>query len=192
MRRLSIVTVLVAVCVSLLATPALAKSSGLARPLVVTEIMTAGLPDHPDTWFGSVAGDISGTQEGWGCAFDPGLGAVDPIFLGGAGPGYNVYVSDRGVITQYNFGVFIDGTWEFRNVGLVTEATGDWAYLLGWVSYAYGFTPDPATWVDMDPDIEGDQFTCTGYRVFLPPLPAKWGKLGVWNPRVMWPEVFTK
>ena len=136
MRRLSIVTVLVAVCVSLLATPALAKSSGLARPLVVTEIMTAGLPDHPDTWFGSVAGDISGTQEGWGCAFDPGLGAVDPIFLGGAGPGYNVYVSDRGVITQYNFGVFIDGTWEFRNVGLVTEATGDWAYLLGWVSYA--------------------------------------------------------
>ena len=76
--------------------------------------------------------------------------------------------------------VFIEGTWEFRNVGFVTDATGDWEYLLGWTTYAYGFTPDPAFWVDSHPDVEGDQFTCVGYRVFLPPLPAKWGKLGNW------------
>jgi hypothetical protein len=192
MRKLVITVVLVIACVGLLAAPAFAKQSGMLKPLVVTETMTAGLPDHPDTWFGSVSGDINGTQEGWGCAFEPGVGAMDPIFLGGASPGYNVYVTKRGVITQYNFGVFIDGTWEFRNVGLVTEATGKWAYLLGWVSYAYGFTPDPSTWGDMDPEIEGEQFTCTGYRVFLPPLPAMWGKLGVWKPGVMWPEVFTR
>jgi len=41
-------------------------------------------------------------------------------------------------------------------------------------------------------DIEGYQLTCVGYRVFLPPLPAKWGQLGVWKPRTMWPDIFTK
>jgi hypothetical protein len=92
-------------------------------------------------------------------------------------------LTDRGTITQYNRRVYIDQTWERRNVGMVTEATGDWACLLGCTSYAYDFTPNPETWGASEPDIEGYQLTCIGYRVFLPPLPAKWGKLGVWRPR---------
>ena len=192
MKKLLVVTILVAVCLGLAAGPALAKQGGMVKPLVVTETMTAGLPDHPDTWFGSVEGDIDGSQEGWTCYFEPGLGAMSAVFLGGAAPGYNVIITDRGTITQYNMGVYIDQTWEFRNVGLVTEATGDWAYLLGWTSYAYGFTPNPEIWGDSEPDIEGYQLTCVGYRVFLPPLPAKWGHLGVWKPRAMWPDIFTK
>jgi hypothetical protein len=177
MRKLLWVVV-VLLLVSVLAAPAAAKQTNKMKPLIVTETMTAGLPDHPDTWFGSVEGGINGTQEGWGCTFDPGPGTVSPIFLGGISPGYSLITTDRGSITFYKMDVYIEGTWEFRNVGFVTSANGDWEYLLGWTTYAYGFTPDPETWGDSEPDIEGYQLTCTGYRVFLPPLPAKWGKLG--------------
>ncbi len=109
---------------------------------------------------------------------------MSPVFLGGVSPAYNVIITDRDTITPYTMGAYLDVTWEFRDVGFVNDATGDWAYLVAWTTYAYGFTMDPSTW--------GDQYTCTGYRVFLPPLPAKWGKLGVWKPQVMWPDVFSK
>ena len=187
MKKLSIVTILVVVCLGLLAAPSPAKQGGMMKPLVVTETMTAGLPDHPDTWYGTVRGDIKGTEETWGLAFDPATtqwGGVSAVFLGGVGPGYGLIITDRGTITYYDLGVYIEDVWEFRNVGYVTEATGDWAHLLGWTSYAYGFTTDPNTW--------GDEYTCTGYRVFLPPLPAMWGKLGVWKPQAMWPDIFSK
>ena len=170
--RLIAAVLLVLIACLTLAAPSAARQKNKMKPLKVTETMTAGLSDHPDTWYGNVKGDINGTQEGWGCSFDPGPGAVSPIFLGGASPGYSLIITDRGTITFYKMDVYIDGSWEFRNVGFVTDATGDWEYLLGWVTYAYGFTTDPNTW--------GDQYTCTGHRVFLPPLPAKWGKLGLW------------
>ena len=188
MRTRLTVTVLLALIASLVLTaPAVATRKCAVEPLVVTETMTAGLPDHPDTWYGTVRGDIKGTEETWGLAFDPAttvFGDVSAVFLGGVGPGYGVISTDRGIITIYKLDVYIEGAWEFRNVGLVTEATGHWKYLVGWTTYAYGFTTDPNTW--------GDQYTCTGYRVFLPPLPAKWGKLGVWKPEAMWPDVFTR
>jgi hypothetical protein len=186
-QRLIVAVALVLITSVLLVAPATAKQCQTMRPLIVTETMTAGLPDHPETWYGNVNGDINGTQEGWGLAFDPetpALGAVSPIFLGGAGPGYNLIVTSRGSITFYTTGLYLDGTWEFRNVGFVTEATGRWRHLLGWATYAYGFTTDPGTW--------GDTYTCTGYRVFLPPLPARWGALGVWRPATMWPDIFPK
>ena len=185
--RLIVAVALVLIAAVVLAAPATAKQCPKVKPLIVIETMTTGLADHPDTWYGNVRGDINGTQEGWGLAFDPetpALGAVSPIFLGGAGPGYNLIVTCRGSITFYTTGLYIDGTWEFRNVGFVTEATGKWKYLLGWMTYGYGFTTDPFTW--------GDTYTCTGYRVFLPPLPAKWGRLGVWKPAEMWPDIFPK
>ena len=186
MRRLLWVVV-VLLLVSVLAAPAAAKQTNKMKPLIVTETMTAGLAEHADTWYGSVKGDINGTEESWGLAYDPEtplFGDVSPIFLGGAGPGFNLIITDRGTITVYTMGLYIEGTWEFRNVGFVTYATGDWEYLLGWMTYAYGFTTDPNSW--------GDTYTCTGYRVFLPPLPANWGKLGVWKPEAMWPDLFTK
>ena len=170
--RLTVAILLVLIASLALAAPASANQKHKMRPLIVHETMTAGLPDHPDTWYGTVRGDISGTQEGWGCTFDPGPGAVSPIFLGGASPGYSLIITDSGTITFYKMDIYIEGVWEFRNTGFVTDATGRWGYLLGWVTYAYGFTTDPNTW--------GDQYTCKGYRVFLPPLPAKWGKLGAW------------
>ena len=68
----------------------------------------------------------------------------------------------------------------------MTDATGKWKRLLGWVTYGYGFTTDPFTWAEDEP------VTVTGYRVFLPPLPAKWGKLGVWKPERLWGDVFSK
>jgi len=187
MKRTTVLATVLCLAVAVLgigAAPALAKPSVMMKPLVVTETMTAGLPDHPETWYGIVRGDIKGTEETWGCEFDPGAGAVSPVFLGGVGPGYGVISTDRGIITVYKMDIYIEGTWEFRNVGFVSDATGDWAYLVGWNTYAYGFTTDPFTW--------GDQYTCTGYRVFLPPLPAKWGKLGVWKPQVMWPGIVSK
>ena len=98
-------------------------------------------------------------------------GAGRHDLLGGISPGYSLIITDRGSITCYKMDVYIEGSWEFRNVGFVTDATGDWEYLLGWTTYAYGFTTDPYTW--------GETYTCTGYRVFMPPLPAKWGTLGI-------------
>ena len=186
-KRLIVAIALVLIASVVLVEPATAKQCHKMKPLVMTETMTAGLPDHPETWYGNVRGDINGSQEGWGLAFDPAtpaLGAVSPIFLGGAGPGYNVIITCRGRITFYTTGLYLDGTWEFRNVGFVTDATGEWRHLLGWVTYGYGFTTNPGTW--------GDTYTCTGYRVFLPPLPANWGKLGVWKPSAMWPDIFPK
>jgi hypothetical protein len=188
MRSRLLATVLVALIAALvLVAPSAAARKCTAGPLTVIETMTAGLPDHPDTWYGTVRGDIQGTEEGWGLAFDPAtpvFGGVSPIFLGGVGPGYGVITTDRGRITFYKMDVYIEGVWEFRNVGFVTDATGHWKYLIGWTTYAYGFTTDPNTW--------GDQYTCRGYRVFLPPLPARWGKLGVEKPAAMWPDIFTR
>jgi hypothetical protein len=57
---------------------------------------------------------------------------------------------------------------------VVTDATGKWKHLIGWMTYAYGFTTDPFTWGENEP------VTVMDYRVFMPPLPAKWGKLGEW------------
>jgi hypothetical protein len=169
-KRLLIAAVLALALSLTVVAPASAKVKDKSRPLVVTETMTAGLQDHPDTWYGSVSGAINGSEESWGCSFDPGLGAVSPILLGGASPGYNLIITDCGTITFYSMGIYIDAVWEFRNVGFVTDARGQWEYLLGWITYAYGVTADPNTWAF--------PYTCTGYRVFLPPLPAKWGSLG--------------
>ena len=169
--RLTLAVLLVLITSLVLAAPSQAKQMNKMEPLIVNEISTAGLPDHPETWYGTVSGAINGTQEGWGLPFDTGPGSISPIFLGGVSAGYNLIITDRGNITYYTLGTYIDGTWEFRSVGWVTDATGDWKYLVGWATYAYGFTTDPNTW--------GDTYTATGYRAFLPPLPAKWGKLGM-------------
>jgi hypothetical protein len=165
--RLTMTVLLVLIASLVLVAPSAANHKCEAGPLFVTETMTAGLPDHPDTWYGSLKGDINGTSESWGCTFDPGLGAMNPIILGGASPGYNVVTTRRGTITFYTMGIYFDGIWELRNVGLVTEATGAWRYLLGWVTYADGFSTDPSTW--------GDTYTYVGPRVFLPPSIAKGG-----------------
>ena len=186
-KRVLVAIALVVIASVVLAAPAGARQCDKMKPLVMIETMTAGLQDHPDTWYGNVKGDINGSQEGWNLAFDPAtpeFGLVDPIFLGGVGPSYNLIITRCGVITFYTTGLYVEGSWEFRNVGFVTDATGKWKRLLGWVTYGYGFTTDPNTW--------GDTYTCTGYRVFLPPLPAKWGKLGVWKPERLWGDVFSK
>jgi len=194
-KRLIVALALVVMASVVLVAPATAKQCCRMKPLVTIETMTAGLPDHPDTWYGTARGDIKGNSESWGLTFDPGtpeFGLVDPIFMGGVGPGYNIIDTRRGSITFYTTSLYLDGTWEFRNVGFVTDATGRWRHLLGWMTYGYGFTPDPEVWGDSHPCIEGDQLTCTSYRVFLPPLPADWGRLGVRRPSALWPDIFPR
>lgn len=168
-KTLTLAVLLVVVASLVLAAPAAAHHKHSMKPLIVIETMTAGLPGHE--WIGTARGDINGTNESWGCTFDPGLGAMSPLLLGGASPGYSLIITNRGAITLYSMGIFLDGTWEFRNVGFVTDATGHWKYLLGWMTYAYGFTIDPNDWPAV--------YTIKGYRVFLPPLPANWGTLGM-------------
>jgi hypothetical protein len=176
-KRLIVTVALVLIASMALTAPSVAKQKPRTKPLIVTEHAAAGLPDHPNTWYATVTGDINGTQEAWGMSLgtlpgDPVTpGIVDPIIMGGAAPGYTILVTDTGTITYYTLGIYIQGVWEERNCGFVTNATGEWAYLLGWMTYGYGFTSDPSTWEF--------PYWFTGYRVFLPALPAKWGKLGM-------------
>ena len=103
-KRLLVAIALVLIASVVLAAPAAAKQCHQMKPLVMIETMTAGLQDHPDTWYGNVKGDINGSQEGWNIAFDPAtpkFGLVDPIFLGGVGPSYNLIITRCGDITFY-------------------------------------------------------------------------------------------
>ena len=51
--RLTFAVLLVLIASLVLAAPSEAKQKNKMKPLVVTETMTAGLPDHPDTWYGT-------------------------------------------------------------------------------------------------------------------------------------------
>jgi len=168
-NRLIVAIVLALALTAVLAAPASAKHKQKMEPLVMTANTAAGLPGHETTWYGTMAGDLNGTVESWGLDFTPNpLGVVSLPFA--VYTGYAIFTTDCGVITTYNMGIWNLDTWEYRASGWVTEATGNWKYLIGWMDYNYGATTDPnATLVTVT----------DGFEAFLPPLPAKWGNLGM-------------
>ena len=92
----------------------------------------------PFGWDGEISGDIDGTF--W---ITP-LGAVFPGITEHYWEEWFVE-TDEGTITIYQEGVWSFKSFKFKSNGYVTDATGDWTYLIGAKVHVRGLTtPFPA------------------------------------------------
>ena len=137
-KRLIIVMVLAFVLSLTLVAGASAKQ---VRPLLCRGDVAIPTTDHPDTWFGTIYGDVNGTIEfGELPAYDfPDLYTFTEWFP---------VTTDDGLIQGYNMGIWYLDTGKFRASGWVTHATGSWEHLVGYLMYEDGVTvTDEATGV---------------------------------------------
>lgn len=98
--------------------------------------MTFDFAMCPDTchWEGPMTGDIEGTIEFWETAANFFPGTTEHYFE------TMKITTSSGVITGTNQGVFNFGTLKFRSNAVVDDATGDWAYLVGYKMHFSGVT----------------------------------------------------
>jgi hypothetical protein len=156
MKRLLLVFLLVAICLGVMAAPAAAH---VKKPLVCRVDMAVGSDAYPDYWGGTVRGDIRGAME------------VHELPWSDQGPVLYTFaesflITTRcGTIKGFDMGIWYPD-FSFNASGWVTEATGKWSYLVGWMFYQAGATSDanvlPVTISD-------------GLLVFMPPLENRWG-----------------
>ena len=114
----------------------------------------ANLPDPH--WEGTIAGDVEGTLQLWE--------QWPEIFFAGATEHYFedsvIHVGDD-YIKGSDQGVWNFGTLKFSYTGSVTDATGDWSYLVGWNMHGKGVTSEY-------PNDTGI-ITGEGTMIFVPP-----------------------
>jgi hypothetical protein len=130
--RLLFALVLALVLVVVLAAPASAK---VKKPLVCRVNMAVGSTQYPDHWGGTVKGDIRGTMEVWELPWNdqgPVLYTFAEKFL---------ITTKSGDIKGFDMGIWYPN-FKFKASGWVTEATGHWKYLVGWMFYQAGKTSD--------------------------------------------------
>jgi len=95
-------------------------------------------------WEGPLTGDIEGTIQFWE-HWD------ENYVVGGTEHFFETFIimTDRGTITGMDAGVWNLATFKFRANGWVTDATGDWAYLVGYKMHEIGtttaFPPPPGS-----------------------------------------------
>ncbi len=108
-------------------------------------------------WVGTITGDIQGIVEFWETSDNYVVGTTEHFF-----ETFRI-TTDKGVISGVDGGVWNFPTFKFRANGWVTEASGDWAYLVGYKMHEIGTTspfPPPvgstvvtgtATWTLVQP-----------------------------------------
>jgi hypothetical protein len=160
-KRLLIAIVLALVLSLTLAAPASAKIKNKERPLVSLMNMAVPTADHPDTWFGTVSGDINGTLEVGE------LPSFEGPFLYTFTEWFEVKTA-MGDVRGFDMGVWNLTTFQFRASGWVTDATGPYERYIGWMLYEDGYTSDIS---NVPVTIEDAHF------VLAPPLPASWAKI---------------
>jgi len=138
-KRKAIATMVITLFLTLavMALPLVSVSAQPMKPLRCEMELTfdLGLPDPH--WIGTVTGDIEGTIEFWEF-WDQNyvVGKTEHFFerfLITTDGGDTIEGFDQGV---WNFGT----TFKFRANGWVTEASGDWAYLVGYKMFEIGMT----------------------------------------------------
>lgn len=117
--------------------PAVAAAE--TEPLRGEMTISVVFPECPDChWAGTISGDIVGTIELWEI--------WDKIFVVGSTEHYFEtfkITTSTGVISGVDQGLWNFATFKFRANGWVTEATGDWAYLVGYKVHEMGTTSAP-------------------------------------------------
>lgn len=102
------------------------------------------VPSADIHWEGPLTGDIEGAIEFWE-HWD------ENYVVGGTEHFFETFIitTDHGTITGVDAGVWNFATFKFRANGWVTEATGDWAYLVGYKMHEMGtttaFPPPPGS-----------------------------------------------
>ena len=130
--RLLLALVLAMVLVVVLAAPA---SAHVKKSLVCRVNMAVGSTQYPDHWGGTVKGDIRGKMEVWEVPWNdqgPVLYTFAEKFL---------ITTKSGDIKGFDMGIWYPN-FKFNASGWVTEATGHWKYLVGWMLYQAGRTSD--------------------------------------------------
>jgi hypothetical protein len=153
--RLLLALVLALVLVVVVAAPASAHAK---KPLECRVDMAVGTAAYADHWGGTIRGDVRGTMEIWELPwYDQG-----PVLYTFA-ENFKI-TAGGGEIKGFEMGIWYpDAT--FTASGWVTEATGRWKNLVGWMFYYTGttvFVSDTQTTI---PD---------GRVTFLPPLGEHW------------------
>jgi hypothetical protein len=144
---------------SMLSVPVASAKSSEPTPLRCTFVLTFD-PNAPDPhWEGPVAGDIVGTMqmyERWSDNYV--VGATEHYF-----EDFVITTTGGDVIKGYDKGVWNFATFKFRDLGWVTDASGDWAFLVGYHVLGMGTTtaypPEPPMTVVIG----------TGSNTFTPP-----------------------
>jgi len=157
--RLLLALVLALVLVVVLAAPA---SAHVKKPLLCRADMAVGTEQYPDHWGGTVRGDVRGTLQVWELPWSdqgPLLYTFAESFL---------ITTKCGDIEGFDMGIWYPD-FRFNASGWVTEATGHWKYLVGWMLYEAGVTSDanvvPVT-------------VSNALFAFMPPLEGHGGWLG--------------
>jgi len=145
---------------SVLSVPVVSAEDNEVGPLRCTiDIMIdkTVTPPPPPHWVGTIDGDIVGTIELWPIP--------DESYNVGPGPNVRHYAENFVITTKagdvikgYESGVWTFSTLKFRSHGMVTDATGDFAYLVGYTTHQMGMT------TPMGPKIWGE-----GTEMFAPP-----------------------
>jgi len=138
-RLVVIVTAALLLMVAL-AAPAVAQTD---KPLNCVVKMATGVEGAPD-WYGTIRGDINGMigfSELQGGALNTVNGTTEHFI-----ESWTIWVGGD-TISGVNEGVWSFVNFKFRANGVVTNATGDWAYLVGYRFHELGVTSpfDPAT-----------------------------------------------
>ena len=148
MRKASVALVATMFALLWMSVPAAATPASEAAPLRGVIDMAYGLPcpvvtpvpvpDPAACWYGTVTGDINGTVAFWETAANYVVGTTEHFFevftilpVGGG----SIYGVDAGV---WNF-----STFKFRSQGWVTDASSEWASLIGLKYFEMGRTSDP-------------------------------------------------
>jgi len=140
-----------------------ASASGVAaapkesEPMRCEMAASLDLSDPNAHWVGPVTGcDIEGTLEVFETPANFFPGQTEHFFE------TFILTTDSGVISGVDNGVWAFNTFKFRANGWITQATGDWSYLVGYKLHESGYT-------SAFPPTEGTIVTLSGTMFFVEP-----------------------
>lgn len=121
--------------VSLLSVAAVSAQSDEPEPLICTLNLSFDAAAENPHWQGSISGAIVGSMEMWEQPNNFVVGATEHYF-----ENFTITTTSGDVIKGFDKGIWNFGTYKFRAQGPVTEASGDWAFLVGYDTHSKGFT----------------------------------------------------
>jgi len=140
MRKMTFAT-LVAIMfafMSVLSVPAVRAGADESAPLRCTIDLSVDVAAANPHWEGPITGAVEGTMQLWEhWSENYVVGATEHFF-----EDFVIYTSDGSVIKGNDQGIWTFQTLKFRSQGFVTEATGDWAFLVGYRVLTTGFTSE--------------------------------------------------
>lgn len=120
---------------SVLSVPVVSAQPSEPEPLTCTFVLTYDPNSADPHWIGTISGDIVGVMEMWETPANYVVGATEHYF-----EDFKITTSTGSIITGYDKGVWNFATFKFRDIGWVTDAQGDWSFLVGYHVTGMGVT----------------------------------------------------